>query len=148
MHPVPLFPFVSKTNRRNVLLLFIEHFYLKENAFFKPLKVKWTFLVKRQRDSCWINDSWAKNNGLRNDWICRDHIKAKFDQMLKMFVRPVSFLVVNFEVTAASWWEKTLSNMTKVERTDFWKCCLPSFMPFHSPHLWKNFNGKIPRQAF
>lgn len=148
MHPLPLFPFVSKTNRRNVLLLFIEHFYSKENAFCKPLKVKWTFLVKRERDSCWINDSWAKNNGLRNDWICRDHIKAKFDQMLKLFVRPVSFLVVNFEVTAASWWEKILSNMTKVERTDFWKRCLPSFMPFHSPHLWKNFNGKIPRQAF
>lgn len=49
----------------------------------------------------WINE-WSlrlKNNGLHSDYICREHnFKGKVDEMLKMFVGPLSSLVGNSEV--------------------------------------------------
>lgn len=40
-----------------------------------------------------------KNNGLHSDYICREHnFKGKVDEMLKMFVGPLSSLVGNSEV--------------------------------------------------
>ena len=43
------------------------------------------------------------NNGLHSDWICREYdFKVKFEEMLKMFVSPISFLVGKFKVTVAA----------------------------------------------